>query len=134
VDPLTTAVAAAATRFLVDGASKLGTQVGAVAAAAAKTLAQMVIDRLGGDPEKAKDVEQYKAEPVATQPSIETALAELLARDKAFAAQLQDVLKDYDPDSPGLKVDVGRDITGQTQIGDENIQVNNPSGPMTFNR
>ena len=134
MDPLTTAVATAVTRFLVDGASKLGTQLGAAAADAARNLAQMVLDRLGGDPAEAKNVERYKAQPEAMQPAIEAALGDVIAHDEAFAAELQKVLAEYDPNSAGVNVQVGGNVGGGIQVGNENIQINESSGSITFNR
>jgi hypothetical protein len=133
MDPLTTAVASAVTRFLVDGASKLGTQVGAVAADAARTLAQMVLDRLGGDPAESKTVERYKAQPEAMQPAIEAALTDVVTQDKAFAAELQKVLADYDPSSAGVHVVIGGDFE-RGIIGDKGVVINDASGDITFNR
>jgi thioredoxin-like negative regulator of GroEL len=101
MDPLATAVATAVTRFLVVGVSGLGSHVGAVAADAARTLAHLVLDRLGDDPERAETVARYRANPQATQSAIEAALATVLAGDPLFAAELQEVLADYDPDWAG---------------------------------
>jgi hypothetical protein len=109
VETLTTGVADAVTRFLIDGASKLGTHVGAVAADAARTLARLVLDRLGGDPAQAATVERYRAEPEAMQPEIETALAVVVEADRAFAAELLAVLRDYDPNSAPTAIDLQND-------------------------
>jgi hypothetical protein len=134
VDPLTTAVATAVTHYLVDGAAKLGVQIGAVAADAARTLANMVLDRLSDDPAEARNIARYRAQPVAMQPSIEAALADLVERDKDFARQLQTVLGDYDPNSPGAHVEVHGNVGGSIQVGDNNVQIDRSSGSITFNR
>ncbi len=134
MDPLTTAVATAVTRFLVDGAAKIREQVGPVAADAARTLAQMVLDRLSGDPAEARTVERYKTQPEALQPAIEAALADVMARDKEFAAQLQSALSDFDPNAAGAHVEVHGNVEGSVQAGSGNVQIDRSSGDITLNR
>jgi hypothetical protein len=135
MDPLTTAVATVVTRFVVEGGSKIATELGERASQAAAALAQKVLDRLGSDPSKAPTVDEYKAEPQRTQPALEASLAELVAADKQFAEQLAALLAEYDPKAAeAAGVTVGGDATGPIQVGNDNVQIGSSSGTITFNR
>src|SRR5262245_27960300 len=132
MEPLSTAVAAVVTKFVVDTGTTIAQQVGSKAADAARNLARAVLDKLGEDPAEAKTIERYEANPTAMQPAVEAAIKELVERDKAFAAELQAMLDTYDQ-AAGGGVSVG-EIHGPTQIGDHNTQVNETSGDVTINQ
>ena len=131
MEPLSAAVATVVTKFIVDTGATLGAQLGEKAAAAARSLAQAVLDRLGNDPAEAKTVERFRSNPEALQPAVEAALSDAVASDEAFAAQLQTLFDEYEEAAgPGIKI---RDVGGGVQIGDHNTQIDRTAGNVTLN-
>ena len=132
MEPLSTAVASVVTKFVVDTGTTIAQKLGSKAAEAARNLANTVLDKLGEDPAEARTVERYRDNPTAMQPAVEAALKELVERDKAFAAQIQTLLVDYDEaEAAAIQIE---HVEGSVQIGDHNILFDRTSGDTTVNQ
>lgn len=131
MEPLSATVAAIVTGFLTKGASEVAKQVGEAASHAAQTLAQAVLDRLRTDPKEERTVERYEGDPAAQQPALEAAVADLVAADAAFAAQLEQLVSAYREASGDVStISIGGSVGGSVVQGSNNTVVGDTSGTV----
>ena len=131
MEPLSATVAAIVTGFLTKGAAAVAKQVGEAASNAAQTLAQAVLDRLKTDPKEERTVERYEQDPAAQQPALEAAVADLVAADAAFAAQLEQLVTTYREASGVVNaISIGGSVGGSVVQGSHNTVVGDTSGTV----
>ena len=131
MEPLSATVAAIVTGFLTKGATAVAKQVGEAASNAAQTLAQAVLDRLKADPKEERTVERYEQDPAAQQPAFEAAVADLVATDAAFAAQLEQLVATYREASGDVNtISIGGSVGGSVVQGSGNTVVGDTSGTV----
>ena len=131
MEPLSATVAAIVTGFLTKGATEVAKQVGEAASKAAQTLAQAVLDRLKADPKEERTVERYEKDPATQQPAFEAAIADLVAADAAFAAQLEQLVGTYREASGDVStISIGGNVGGSVVQGNHNTLVGDTSGSV----
>ena len=131
MEPLSATVAAIVTGFLTKGATAVAKQVGEAASNAAQTLAQAVLDRLKADPKEERTVERYEQDPATQQPAFEAAVADLVAADAAFAAQLEQMVSTYREASGDVStISIGGSVGGSVVQGSDNTVVGDTSGTV----
>ena len=131
MEPLSATVAAIVTGFLTKGAAAVAKQVGEAASNAAQTLAQAVLDRLKADPKEERTVERYQEDPEKQQPAFEAAIADLVAADAAFAAQLEQMVSTYREASGDVStISIGGSVGGSVVQGSGNTVVGDTSGTV----
>lgn len=79
-------------KYAVDRGAELFQQAGRAAADAAGELFTTVMNRLKSDPTEAKTAERFEEQPDDFAKGVEAALAELVEKDEAFAAQLRTLM------------------------------------------
>jgi hypothetical protein len=133
MEPLSATVAAIVTGFLTKGAAALGQQVGEAAADAARMLAQAVLDRLKADPAEQRTVERYEADPEALEPAVEAAIDDAMAKDEAFAAQLEQLVASFREAAGPRAVTIIGNVGGSVVVGDRNQVIDRSSGTISMN-
>ena len=133
MEPLSATVAAIVTGFLTKGAAALGQQVGEAAADAARTLAQAVLDRLKADPAEERTAERYEANPEALAPAVEAAIDEAVAKDQAFATQLEQLVATFREAAGPRAVSIIGNVGGSVVVGDRNQVLDRSSGTISIN-
>lgn len=137
MEPISTAVVTIITGFLMKGAGAVAETAGEAVAEAARSLAQTVLNRLRADPAEQRTVERYERDPTAQAPAIEQAIADQVAADKSFAAQLQELVTAYEEakqGSGGVGVEVRGNVGGSIQAGDHGVLVDRNTGDVRIGR
>ena len=133
MDPLVAAVATVIGNFAIDQGSKIVSSFGEVAGQVAQRIYKTVLDKLKSDPTVAKTADGYQQNPAGYQTAVTDALAEAVKSDPAFEAALRGLIQEYEASAPGAQQSI-RNVTGGVSVGDHNVQVNNPTGPVNIGR
>ena len=132
MEPLSATVVAIVTGFLTKGAAALGQQVGEAAAEAARTLAQAVLDRLKADPAEQRTAQRYEDNPEALEPALEAAIDATVAKDQAFATQLEQLVASFREAAGPRAVSIIGTVGGSVVIGNQNQVISGSSGTNTI--
>jgi len=95
IDPLTMLVVNVLGKYVVDKGATLLKEAGQAAAQAASQLCEYVLTRLKADPAEAKNTEHFEKNPEGYKTPVTDAIAANMKSDHDFAAQLSDLLQQY---------------------------------------
>ncbi len=99
--------------YVTKGAEEFARLLGEATYNKAKNLFDILRTHLSGDKEASYSFDCFQEKPKRYQPVVEDILKEKLAQDHAFAADLEDILKEMGPElSIVQRMQVGEKITG----------------------
>ncbi len=101
MDPLVAQVVGVLVAYAADEGAALAKEGGKAAIDAAGRLFSKVIDRLKGDPATARTADGFEQDPEGYRAPVRDALAEQVAADPAFAAELRALLEALKTQAPG---------------------------------
>ena len=96
MDPITASVAIVLGKYALDKGATLAKEAGPKALETAKQLFTLALDRLRGEPRGEFVAEAFEADPEVYQKPLEKELAEVAGADGDFAAQLQELMAEYE--------------------------------------
>jgi hypothetical protein len=125
MDPLSTTVITILGKYVIDKGVELTKEIGPKAVEAAAKLFQKVMEHLGKDPADAKNMERFEKKPEDYKAPVADALEEHIKKDAAFAAEIRQLLAQYQSAAPAGAP--GTTIITQT-AGDDAIQFGQVTG------
>jgi hypothetical protein len=96
MEPILTTIMTILGKYAIDKGADLGKQVGSKALEKAKEIFTAALDRLRRDPAGEMVAQEFQKSPEVYQKPLEQKLSEALEADPDFAAQLRDILEQYE--------------------------------------
>jgi hypothetical protein len=107
MDPILTPIMIILGKYALDKGIELGKAVGPDALKTAKEIYGMTLDHLRKDPKTEVVVEEYEQDPAAAEKLLEKKLASTLETNPDFAAQLKELLAQYEQQAQSHAVAAG---------------------------
>ena len=132
MDPITTAVVAVLGKYAADAGKTLLQHAGKAVADAAGNLFGKVIGKLKDDPRFAWLAEPFSKNPAGYQAPVEAAVEAQVKADPNFAAELKELLAEFDQAQKSAGVSIVNTGSGDIFTGDNAFKVDTNTGTIIY--